>query len=225
MRKSLLLFAAAFLTAACFKPIQAAGSASAVQNARRLEDHAEDIIDVYLSGHADNAREKKLRGEMERALERLQSVADTGSSGARAAAVAEYLVGEMERCAGAGEFIRAALAANQVTLVMLPREAFPTARARRVALMDYLSREIVLLNRLARRSPAGVLDLRARRTAVEADWKQLRPWFLKQHHVSLVKAMDACVSTIMTRKSPPSQIRAGQTLGDLVDRLEQSLAK
>ncbi len=192
--------------------------------ARALEEHAEDSIDVLTARRFDAATMRRQTARMEALLNRLKMASNGNAEASRQASRAEECLKEMKDALAGGAYVKAALAANQITMVMLPIEGFPTAEHREVALLDCLSREITLLNEDNPASRAPLL--KERRDQIEATWKLLRPWYAaKKGAGKLMAEVDACVARIISATGAKQQIAEGRRLGDLVDSLERYLPR
>lgn len=199
--------------------LQAAGGTGAEGVAARLGEAGEDLVDVFLASPFDAAKAaaevKRMRSDL--SLLRPRAAAGTGEE---AVFLADYLLDTADRETASRNPLRAALAVNELTLVLTPLQSFPTAKDRDVALLDYLGREIVLLNRL----PAGhdSSTLTARRAAVSGIWTRQRNGFaaIPAAH-GTVAAMDQCVKQVQAGGNASAQIAAGNLLLDLVDELER----
>jgi len=151
-------------------------------------------------------------------LARLRAQAAAGDQEG-AVYLADSLLDTAQRAAAGRDPVRAALAVNALTLAITPLQSFRTAKDRDVALLDYLGREVVLLNRLGE---AGSPTLKARRAAVAGVWKRQRAGFAVLPAArGTVSSMDRCVGEILAGGSAAAQIAAGNRLLDLVDELEK----
>jgi hypothetical protein len=197
----------------------AAGSASVEQAASRLGEGGEDLIDELLASPFKPAPAAARMARMRSDLAQMRSHVAPGD-GEAVVLLSDHLLDEAERYVAGRDFARAALAVNQLTLAVAHFQRFPAAKDRDVALLDYLGREVVLLNRV----PGGkdAPTLKTRRTAVAAAWKRLRAGFaaIPKGHAT-VAAMDRCVADLQAGGAPAAQIAAGNRLLDLVDDLEK----
>ena len=224
--KSVLLFSLALCVAplSTAQAAQPAGPGAWVIPARALEEHAEDSIDLLTASKADTAKMGRETAQMEALLNRLKMASNGNAEASRQASRAEDWLKKMKDALAGGAYVKAALAANQITMVMLPIEGFPTPEHREVALLDCLSREITLLNE---DNPAAHAPLlKERRDQIEAAWKLLRPWYAaKRGTAKLMAGVDACVARIISATDAKQQIAEGQRLGDLVDAMERYLPR
>ncbi|MGA9750852.1 MAG: hypothetical protein WBS54_03590 [Acidobacteriota bacterium] len=192
--------------------------------ARALEEHAEDSIDVLTARRVDAAKMGRQTAQMEAMLNRLKMASNGNAEASRQASRAEECLKEMKEALAGEAYVKAALAANRITMVMLPIEGFPTPEHREVALLDCLSREITLLNEDDTSSRAPLL--KERRDQIEATWNLLRPWYAaKKGTRKLMADVDACVARIISATGAEQQIAEGQRLGDLVDAMERYLPR
>ena len=190
--------------------------------ARALEEHAEDSIDLLLVSKPNSAKLEGTTAKMEVLLKRLQMASRGNAEAASQASRAESALGEMKSEIASRAYVKAALAASQITMVMLPIEGFPTVEHRQVALLDCLSREITLLNTDGPGPHSAAL--KERRDQIAATWKALRPGYAaRKNAAKVVAAVDACVARIESAGDPKVQITEGNRLGDLVDELERYL--
>ncbi|MGC8723163.1 MAG: hypothetical protein ACP5VF_04765 [Acidobacteriota bacterium] len=209
-----------FLLALAVQAAPPRASGSWVIPARALEEHAEDSIDLLMASKPNTAKLEAMTAQMEALLRRLQMASLGRAEVTRQASQAESALGQMKAEIASRAYVKAALAANQITMVMLPIEGFPTPEHREVALLDCLSREITLLNEDEPASHAPLL--KERRDQIEATWKLLRPWYAaRKGTAKLMADVDACVASIRSDTEAAQQVKAGNRLGDLVDELER----
>ena len=198
---------------------QAAAPAGPGVAAGRLGEAGEDLIDVLLASPKSPASITTEVAKMRSDLAQLRSQAAAGDQ-EDAVYLADFLLDEAERAAASKDLPRAALAVNELTLAITPLQSFRAMKDRDVALLDYLGREVVLLNRLP--GEAGSATLKARRAAVAATWKRRRVGFAANPAArGTVTAMDRCVGQIQTGGNAAAQIAAGNRLLELVDELEK----
>jgi len=199
-------------------PVQAATRAGLGADAGDLGEAGEDLIDVLLAPPKSPAPIAAQVARMRSDLARLRAQAAAGDQEG-AVYLADSLLDTAQRAAAGRDPVRAALAVNALTLAITPLQSFRTAKDRDVALLDYLGREVVLLNRLGE---AGSPTLKARRAAVAGVWKRQRAGFAVLPAArGTVSSMDRCVGEILAGGSAAAQIAAGNRLLDLVDELEK----
>ena len=190
--------------------------------ARALEEHAEDSIDLLVASKPNTAKLEAMTTQLEALLKRLQMASLGHAEVTRQASQAESVLSQMKAEIASRAYVKAALTANRITMVMLPIEGFPTPEHREVALLDCLSREITLLNEDDPASRAPLL--KERRDQIEATWRLLRPWYAaRKGTAKLMADVDACVASILSDTKATQQVKAGNRLGDLVDELERYL--
>ncbi len=208
--------------AAAAAPPRASGSW--VIPARALEERAEDSIDLLVASKPNAAKLEGMTAQMKALLNRLQMASQGNAEATRQTAQAESAFTELRGEIASRAYVKAALAANRITMVLLPIEGFPTPEHRQVALLDCLSREITLMNA---DGPASHSEaLKERQDEIATTWKDLRPWFeAKKNAEKLVGDVDACVARIESDRAPKVQIAEGNRLGDLVDAMEAYLPK
>lgn len=199
-------------------------SGSWVIPARALEEHAEDSIDLLMARKPSLIKLEGMTARMGALLKRLQMASQGDAGATRQASEAETAFADLKGAIAAKAYVKAALAANRITMVMLPIEGFPTPEHREVALLDCLSREITLLNEDDPASRAPLL--KERRNQIEATWNLLRPWYaVKKGTAKLMTEMDDCVARIISATGAEQQIAEGRRLGDLVDAMERYLPR
>jgi len=115
--------------------------------------------------------------------------------------------------------IGGAIAANQLTAAMIRNERFPDTVKSSIAWLDYLSRDIVLLNMEGPKSNASLLAIR--RDDITITWNHLRNLLLKNfRNKTITMNIDHLVKHLDTHLDRASQIADGKQLGAWVEKLE-----
>jgi hypothetical protein len=116
--------------------------------------------------------------------------------------------------------IGGAIAANQLSAALMRNQDFPDTVKSSIAWLDYLGREIVLLNMEDPKANANLLAIR--RNEISSTWKHLRNLLLKDfRNKAVTMNVDHLVDHLETNLDPASQIADGKSLHDWVEKLEE----
>lgn len=116
--------------------------------------------------------------------------------------------------------IGGAIAANQLTAALMRNRDFPDTVKSSIAWLDYLGREIVLLNMEDPKANANLLAIR--RNEISSTWNHLRNLLLRDfRNKAVTMNVDHLVEHLDTHLDPASQIADGKKLNDWVEKLEQ----
>lgn len=117
--------------------------------------------------------------------------------------------------------IGGAIAANQLTAALMRNRDFPDTAQSSIAWLDYLGREIVLLNMEDPQANANLLALR--RNDITMTWNHLRDMLLLKdfRNKSITMNVDHLVQRMNPPRDPTSQIADGKELRHWMERLKQ----
>lgn len=116
--------------------------------------------------------------------------------------------------------IGGAIAANQLTAALMRNQDFPDTVKSSIAWLDYLGREIVLLNMEDPKANANLLAIR--RNEISSTWNHLRNLLLKDfRNKTVTMSVDHLVEHLDTHLDPANQIADGKSLNAWVEKLEQ----
>ncbi len=111
-------------------------------------------------------------------------------------------------------------AINQFTAQLIDAEKFQHAYEKNIDWMDYLGREMVLLNQTADSKPDNAL-VRIRKNDLQATWNNLKPLMAKTRKgVALIQRVDPVIHGLMVEKRPDRLVVLAQQEQELVDRIE-----
>jgi hypothetical protein len=115
------------------------------------------------------------------------------------------------------EPLQAALAANQITRIMIELEGnYVHSVPMQVTLMDYLGRELVILAKL----PEDYGMLQRREDELEKNWSNLRPQILLRNGQALAIKVDQTIDRIKETTDHQKIEQEGNVVLDLVDEIE-----
>jgi len=116
--------------------------------------------------------------------------------------------------------IGGAIAANQLTSALIRYQDFPDAVKSSIAWLDFLSRDIVLLNTEGPRRNASLLEFR--RNDLQVTWHTLRRLLLRDmRNKSVTLRVDDVIDHLVRHPDKASQIRDGNKLLALIDKLDK----
>jgi hypothetical protein len=213
-----LAFALAFTLPASPGARAETGPPSASATAARLAETAEDFVDPYLTPHPPAECGASAVAALRQGIRELERLAEPVAT-SPAALLGGYLVGEVERACQRRDPLRAAIAADQLTLLLEPLVRFAPSRNAGLARLDYLGREIVLL--ADPRATTAAEAMNQPLAAISAAWRQTRQAFAPLKAAgAAVAAMDRAVAALASGAAVAQRIAAAREILDLVDRLE-----
>ena len=192
----------------------ASGTSEAMQNPQlvRIETMAESVIDQFL--HNDFKAVNHTLGRMRRAFDDLHRRASRrpyNERKERELATMHLWMRQMTIAIRNRSGIGGAIAANQLTASLIRYQDFPDAVKSSIAWLDYLSRDIVLLNMESPQQNASLLEFR--RNDLEVTWHTLRALLLKDMRNKAVSLrVDAVVDDLAGHLDRASQIADGNKL-------------
>ena len=202
-------------------PTFAASPAVAMQNPQtaRIEAMAESVIDQFL--HNDFKAAHHMLGVMRHAFDDLHRRASRkpyNERKERELATMHLWMRQMSIAIRNHSGIGGAIAANQLTASLIRYQDFPDTIKSSVAWLDYLSRDIVLLNMEDPQRNASLLEFR--RNDLEVTWHTLRQLLLKDMRNKAVSLrVDSVVDHLASHLDRASQIQDGNELQVLAGEL------
>jgi hypothetical protein len=199
----------------------AAAAAVPMQNPQmaRIETMAESVIDQFL--HNDFKAAHHMLGMMRNAFDDLHRRASRkpyDERKERELATMHLWMRQMAIAIRNHSGIGGAIAANQLTAALIRYQDFPDAIKSSIAWMDYLSRDIVLLNMEDPQQNASLLAFR--RNDLEVTWHTLRRLLLKDMRNKAVSLrVDKAVDHLASHLDRASQIADGNKLQALAGEL------
>jgi hypothetical protein len=111
-------------------------------------------------------------------------------------------------------------AINQFSAQLIDAAKFQHDYEKNIDWMDYLGREIVLLNQPADSKPDNTL-VRIRKKDLQVTWNNLKPLMAKtQKGVALIQRVDPIIHELMIEKRPDRLVVLAQQEQELVDKIE-----
>lgn len=199
----------------------ATGASVVMQNPQmaRIETMAESVIDQFL--HNDFKAAHHMLGVMRHAFDDLHRRASRkpyNERKERELASMHLWMRQMSIAIRNRSGIGGAIAANQLTASLIRYQDFPDAIKSSIAWLDYLSRDIVLLNMESPQQNASLLEFR--RNDLEVTWHTLRQLLLKDMRNKAVSLrVDAVVDHLASHLDRASQIEDGNKLQALAGDL------
>ncbi len=183
-----------------------------------LGDHAEDMVDFFQSD--DYAKTDSIYIVMRNEAVALDRLSDMTKAEKHVLLSITASLSTIRKSIQTKNAMSGALASNQLTENVMQLVHFPNSTAKAVARMDYLGREIILLNKESDVKNARLLKIR--RNDIDTTWQGIRRVVLKNvKNTELVSRVDEVVGKIIKVLAIKTQIREGTKLLDLVDELEK----
>lgn len=183
-----------------------------------LGGHAEDMVDFFQSD--DYAKADSTYSVMQNEAAALYKLLDKTEAHERVLVSINASLSTIHESIQTKHAMNGALVSNQLTAIVMQLERFPNTTARAVARLDYLAREIILLNKESDWKNAKLLKIR--RGDINTTWQGVRRIVLKNvKNANLVARVDEVVGRILKELANSTQIHEGTTLLDLVDELEK----
>jgi UDP-N-acetyl-D-mannosaminuronate dehydrogenase len=111
-------------------------------------------------------------------------------------------------------------AINQFSGQLIVAVQFQHEYERNVDWMDYLGRDIALLNQPADSAPNAAL-VKIRKNDLQVTWDDLKPLMAKTHKgVALIRRVDPIIRELMIEKRPDRLVVLAQQEQELVDKIE-----
>lgn len=191
----------------------------AAQTLQSLGGHAEDMVDFFQAD--DYAKADSTYIVMQNEVSALRKQFDKTKAQDHLLASINTCLSTIRKSIQTKDAMNGALASNQLTAKVMQLESFPNNTARAVARLDYLAREIVLLNK--DNAVKNTRLLKIRRNDIDTTWQGIRNNFLKNvTNTALVARVDEVVGKICKTFAYKTQIQEGTKLLDLVDELEKA---
>ncbi len=190
----------------------------AAQTLQSLGGHAEDMVDFFQAG--DYAKADSTYMMMQNELAAVHKQLDAAKEHGHLLTSMNTNLSTIHKSIQTRHAMNGALASNQLTANVMQLESFPNNTARSVARLDYLAREIILLNK--ENAVKNAKLLKVRRNDIDTTWQGVRRIVLKNvKNNDLVARVDKVVGQIRTTLISKTQIEEGTKLLDLVDELEK----
>lgn len=117
-------------------------------------------------------------------------------------------------------WVGTAIAANQLSASIIRFENYPTLRERDTAWLDYLGRELLLLNKKNPEANAELLDVR--RAELANTWQRIHIDLIKNfRNKPIVMQGDRLVGEIENERKSAQTIKLSNQLLDFVDKIEK----
>jgi len=119
-------------------------------------------------------------------------------------------------------WIGAAIAANQLSASMIRFINYPSLRQRDIAWMDYLTRELILLNMESASENTQLLKVRL--SDMLETWKRIRRSLIESsfRNKPLITQVDTMIHTLETSKASDTTIATAKQLLNFVDKIEHA---
>ncbi|HXH65100.1 MAG TPA: hypothetical protein VNH42_06310 [Mariprofundaceae bacterium] len=186
-----------------------------------IEGMAETAIDQFL--HKDFKTAHRTLGRMQHAFDILHreiSHKPYDERKERELATMHLWLREMGIAIDNRSGIGGAIAANQLTASLIRYQDFPDTVKSSIAWLDYLGREIVLLNMEGPRRNASLLEFQ--RNDLQVTWHTLRRLLLRDmRNKPVTLRVDDVVEHLTTRLDRNDQVQDGNKLLSLIDRMDR----
>jgi len=187
-----------------------------------IEDYAEDMVDTALAQDAVSSQKlyKNIQKNMDQ-LYQLLAGAPFDERKSRELLMSYSWLRVITVDIKQHAWIGAAIAANQLSASIIRFLNYPTLRQRDTAWMDYLARELLLLNMEGATVNAQLLD--ARLADFSETWSRIRTSLIVKdfRNKPLVEQVDKLMHFLHTDKSSDATIATAKELLVFVDKIEQ----
>lgn len=187
----------------------------------RIEHMAETTIDQFL--HKDFRKAHRNLGQMGQAFDTLHreiSRKPYNERKERELATMHLWLREMNIAIDNRSGIGGAIAANQLTASLIRYRDFPDTVKSSIAWLDFLGRDVVLLNMEDPQRNASLLQFR--RNDIQVTWHTLRQLLLKDmSNKRVTLRVDDVVGHLVSHLDRDDQIRDGNRLLSLIDQLDK----
>jgi len=186
-----------------------------------IEANAEDIVDAALNNNAPATQ--KLYQKIHHELMQLQKYMGKLPFDERRSRELLMTYSWMRIIAidiKQSAWVGTAIAANQLSASMIRFTNYPTLRQRDTAWMDYLGRELLLLNMEDSKANAQLLD--ARRADLVETWSRIKIALISKdfRNKPLVLQGDNLIHQLRDHHTPAPTITTAKKLLDFVDKIE-----
>lgn len=187
-----------------------------------MEEHAEDIVDTLLA--KDEVASRSHYQQLSHEMNQLQLLVATNASDERRyrellMAYSWMRVIDVEITDKS--WVEAAIAANQLSGMIIQFTNFPTLKQRDTAWLDYLGREIELLTMEGSKANADLLSVRL--FTLEHTWRRVSEEMIKHFsNKPLVLQGNRLVTNLKESKRPSETIALARQLLDFVDLVEKA---
>jgi len=187
-----------------------------------MQEHAEQIVDRLLA--ADGTASREQYQQLRQGVNQLHQLITTDPSNDRQSRELMMIYSWMRVIdieITDKSWVEAAVAANQLSGMIIQALDFPTMTQRDVAWMDYLAREMELLTLEDPRANADMLSVRL--ITLENTWGRVRE-VLIQHFKNkpLLLQGDTLITKLKATAAPAETVALAKQLLDFIDLVEQS---
>ena len=181
-----------------------------------VAEKSEDVIDFYLQNNWSSAQ--VLVDSLRASQDSIKNYFYQNRMPRMVSDLYDYLVFQLSFLTGEKqEPLQAALAANQITRIMIELEGdYVHSVPVQVPLMDYLGRELIILAKF----PEDYGMLPRRLDELEKTWSNLRPQILLRNGQALAIKVDQTIDQIKETTDHQKIEQAGKVILDLVDEIE-----
>jgi len=187
-----------------------------------MEDDAESIVDTALAKDATGSQKlyKKIQHRMEQLHHELEG-RPFDERRSRELLMAYSWMRIIAIDIKQHAWVGTAIAANQLTASIIRFTNYPTLRQRDTVWMDYLGRELLLLNMEDAKANAQLLD--ARRANLVDTWSRIKIALIKKdfRNKPLVLRGDRLIHRLRDNHEPQTTMATARKLLDFVDEVEQ----
>jgi hypothetical protein len=181
-----------------------------------VAEKSEDVIDFYLQNNWSSAQ--VLVDSLRASQDSIKNYFYQNRMPRMVSDLYDYLIFQLAFLTGEKQGpLRAALAANQITRIMIELEGdYVHSVPVQVPLMDYLGRELIILAKF----PEDYGMLPRRLDELEKNWSNLRPQILLRNGQALAIKVDQTIDQIKETTDHQKIEQAGKVILDLVDEIE-----
>jgi len=187
-----------------------------------MQDHAEQIVDMLLA--ADGAASREQYQQLRQGVNRLHQLITTDPSNDRQSRELMMIYSWMRVIdieITDKSWVEAAVAANQLSGMIIQALDFPTMTQRDVAWMDYLAREMELLTLEDPVANAELLSVR--RLTLENTWGRVREVLIQNFkNKPLLLQGDTLITKLKASTAPAETVALAKQLLDFIDLVEKS---